>query len=601
MMIKLLKLIHFHNKKKNAYFFSLFSLKKLAVLTLFLGAYGNAFAQKLPPSASQITPPTFAPPPQLDEGNIPEPKQSSKSVKQPRQQFETPKSIFLQSVTVENGLPELKTKTDEIIQSIIQQTVDSEKIFAAARAIEAAYARAGYILVRVVVPRQSFENSVNLKILVVNGFFEKVDVSQVPQSIQHRVLYLLKPLVDKKSINLSEIERQLLLAGDTVGSTLRSILSAGTVTGASILTIESKYRPISLTVSADNSLSKSLGRWNLGLGLNFNSLLKLGEQIYLRVGGYPNSGHNGYFSGAPRNKALAAGFTVPIGRQGLTFNLEGADVSATPVALSNGLVLGSKFQRVSARLRYPNLRRRALTLNSELAFDAQSERTFLVEPFSIGLSKDTLRIFRFSEDGFWQVPHAGLISGRATASLGINGLGAKNYDASNGVFPSRQGSKPNFKKLEVSLAYFQNILSHLAGSVQARGQTAFNQPMSSSEQIGLIGQTGLSAFDVGEIQGDAGYVFRGELSSPWQIRDLLNVLAVSPYVFGAYGSVYKMQPTVLERSVVRGGAYGFGLRIAGFKNKNLQNANLSLEFGRQYRNDNIEKKNRFGLFANIVY
>ncbi|MFX5668401.1 hypothetical protein ABTE14_19265, partial [Acinetobacter baumannii] len=83
---------------------------------------------------------------------------------------------------------------------------------------------------------------------------------------------------------------------------------------------------------------------------------------------------------------------MPLGLDGLTFNLEATNTRATPRAAANGLGSTSSFDRLSARLRYPWIRSRDFTLGSELSFDAQEERVSVITPLSAPISLDRLRI-----------------------------------------------------------------------------------------------------------------------------------------------------------------------------------------------------------------
>ena len=58
----------------------------------------------------------------------------------------------------------------------------------------------------------------------------------------------------------AEIERRLLLAGDTPGVILRSTLAPGQTEGGAVLVIDAKYQAISETLAFDNSLSELIDR-----------------------------------------------------------------------------------------------------------------------------------------------------------------------------------------------------------------------------------------------------------------------------------------------------------------------------------------------------
>ncbi len=565
----------------------------LAVSTcLWLSA--GAFAQ----TASQITPPTFRPPPGPDTAGVSIPAGTGLEAPAGAEKLK----VKLAGVDVEGGLADMAGATSRITAGLAHRTVTAAEIFAAARRLEAAYAHAGYALVRVVLPPQKLTNGATLRLVVVDGFLERIDVSNLPERVRDRVAATLAPLVGQRGVKLSAIERKLLLAGDTPGARLRSTLKAGSAKGASVLVIDGKYRPIGGQVTGDNSLSPSLKRWSTGVGVDFNSLLGMGELVYLRAGGYPNGGENGLFTGDPRNRNYAAGIVLPIGYDGLTLNLEATRTRANPDAEPGSLGFGSAFERYSARLRYPWIRSRALTLSSQLSFDAQNDYLDAVTPVSLPIAEDRLRIFRLGTDGTWFTPLGGVLTGYVTASFGINGLGARSAADASPLLPlSRQGADAAFQKLEASMSYSQPLAEHLGVDVFARAQTSFGKPLLQSEQIGLTGATGLSSFDAGALQGDTGYVVRGELSSPWYVPFPGGVAQLSPYMFGAVGEVRLEMPTALEKASITGASYGLGIKLGTVLASDATSSNLTLEWGRQHRNDQQPASDRFSLSGAIQF
>src|ERR1700722_10079048 len=245
-------------------------------------------------------------------------------------------------------------------------------------------------------------------------------------------------------------------------------------------------------------MSKALGRAAVGAGVDFNSIAGFGELVYLRANGHPDGGANGFFERYPTNRGLAAGGILPPWVEGLTFNVEGTQARPPPQA-SLGVQTTDTFQRLSLRLRYAWLRGRAANFNSEVAFDAQDEQQSLfVGGDPVPLSLDRLRIVRFANDGDVLTPWGATISGRATASFGIDGLGARSAAEASPILPlSRQGADASFQNFDVVLNYNQALVDHLAISGSARAQTSFNAPLLPSEQIGIANTTGLSAFDAG--------------------------------------------------------------------------------------------------------
>jgi hypothetical protein len=77
------------------------------------------------------------------------------------------------------------------------------------------YVGAGYLLVRVVVVPQELSESARVKIRVIDGYIERVDAATLPAAV--RVAAVFAPLLRKGHLRQSELERRLLLAGDTPG------------------------------------------------------------------------------------------------------------------------------------------------------------------------------------------------------------------------------------------------------------------------------------------------------------------------------------------------------------------------------------------------
>lgn len=569
-----------------------------ATVLIFASLALPAFAQ----TASQITPPTFAP--NLERG--------SGFALPGAPGLATPAGaenlfVTLSGVTIAGGLPALAEATAKLEAMLTGRQVSGAELFAAARELEAAYAAAGYVLVRVILPPQKLVDGATLKLVVLDGFIERVDTSGVPESVRHRVEQLVGPLAGRRALTLKEIERRVLLAGDTPGVVLRSTLAPGNSEGATVLVIDARYQAVSETLTFDNTLSKSLGRTTLGAGIDLNSIVGLGELVYLRASGHPNGGANGFFERYPRNRTLAAGFILPLWVDGLTFNAEYTDARTTPEEIA-GIQTTDVFDRLSLRLRYAWLRGRIANFNSELALDAQDEKQSLfVATVPVPLSLDRLRIIRFVNDGDVLTPWGAVISGRAIGSFGIDGLGARSAAQASPLLPlSRQGADARFDKFDIALGYNQTLLDHLAVSFAARAQYSFNAPLLRSEQIGIANISGLSAFDAGSIVGDQGYVVRGEVSSPWTVP-LQNPLfgptgptvgvVASPYLFGAYGEVSLQNPTALEAARIRASSFGGGLRIGGGAVGMLSNGSLSLEYGRAWRSDGVPAGNRFTIVS----
>jgi hemolysin activation/secretion protein len=457
------------------------------------------------------------------------------------------------------------------------------------------------VLVRVVLPPQHLVDGARLKLVVVDGFIERIETKDVPERVRARIVTLVGPLTGRRGLTQTEIERRVLLAGDTPGLILRSTLAPGKTEGATVLVIDGKYQAVSATLTFDNTLSKALGRTVLGAGVDFNSIAGFGELVYLRANGHPDTGgENSFFDRYPRNRSLAAGVILPLWFDGLTFNVEATEARTTPEA-SAGVQTTDTFDRLSLRLRYAWVRGRMANFNSEVSFDAQDEtQSLFVAGEPTPLSLDRLRIVRFANEGDVLMPWGATISGRATTSFGLDALGARSAADATALLPlSRQGADAKFQKLDVTFNYAQTLADHLAVNLAARAQTSFGQALLRSEQFGIANTTGLSTFDSGSVVGDQGYVARGEVSSPWNLPLPTSAIGVvaSPYLFAAYGEVSLRDPTAVEDASIRAASYGGGLRLGGAAPGTLANGSLTLEYGRALRSGGVAADNRFTLVS----
>ncbi|KQP77401.1 hypothetical protein ASF60_23115 [Methylobacterium sp. Leaf113] len=62
-------------------------------------------------------------------------------------------------------------------------------------------------------------------------------------------------------------------------------------------------------------------------------------------------------------------------------------------------------------------------------------------------------------------------------------------------------------------------------------------------------------------------------------------MLISPYGFGAFGTVRQQRPTALERAIVRASVYGVGLRLGAAPQASFSNLSVTVEYGRAERSD----------------
>lgn len=226
---------------------------------------------------SQVTPPTVQP---AESGPAPEisvPRLIAPSMPAGAAELQ----VSVGQVDIVGGRPELIAASDAAKARLAAHTVPVSELYAAAADLEQAYAAAGFALSRVTVPPQRLMPGGPVRLMVVDGYIERVDLAGVPARYRGFVWTRLAKLVGRPGVTQSEIERAVLQAGDAKGLTLRSAVAAGSRVGGAKLIVEGEAVPVSGTVSIDNRLPASLGSWESNLSLSLNNPLGFGEQLTL--------------------------------------------------------------------------------------------------------------------------------------------------------------------------------------------------------------------------------------------------------------------------------------------------------------------------------
>ncbi|MGI4857481.1 MAG: ShlB/FhaC/HecB family hemolysin secretion/activation protein [Janthinobacterium lividum] len=553
-----------------------------SIAVLLLAASGSALAQ----TASQVTPPSFAPDgaqPHLQPivTGLPLAPQTPAA-------GEGQRTVHLREVQLYGSMPALQGASAVMVQRLQNQTVTIDDIYAAAHALEAAYAQAGYILMRVDLVPDQIKDDRPLRLNLVSAYIDRIDIAGVSGRDQARIAATLNPLVGHRDMTLAEIERRLMFAEQPAGTSLRAVILPGDVPDAKILSVDVVTRAADGFVGVGNGYGSALGRDWVSAGIDINSPSGYGERFYLRAAGHPSLGDSGFFSSTSRNRVLAAGVVLPLDITGSSLNLEYTDARTVAPIDDLSTPVSSHYKRLSVRYKTDYIGGRDWMTSQEIGFDATEERFGLAGNDTAAL--DRLRILRFANAFAWHVPNSGVLTGRMEFSVGLDKFGARSAeeDYENGTTLSRAGSTDTLRKLGLNLDYTQAFTPHLALDVKGRGQTSFSTPLVYSEMLNIASPDGLSSFNWGTLLGDAGYVVRGELSSPWQLSERGVTIGVIPYLFAGYGAVFRYDATQYEHSAVHAADFGVGVRLVSAPNFHalgLRGATVTVELGKQHRDD----------------
>ncbi len=563
---------------------------ELIALTCLLAA--PSLAQAVAPS--QVTPRSLVPAAMTPAANA-----AFSSTSEAAAPANAEKLIFrLAHIQIIGGLPDLEEETAALARSLQGNRVSIAQIYRLARDLEQIYARAGYVLVRVVVPPQKLKDGGDVKIVAVDGFIERVDVTAVSENLRDAVSERMRGLIGRRAIKLAEIERAVLLASDLPGLRLKSALARGAQAGGALLILEGEARPLSVTIGADNKLPDSLGRWQSNLSLSENSLLGQGEQIYVTA----SSGLALADYGLPLSplRMIGGGFVLPLGADGWTINPEYTNSYTRPAPAPNTPATTGDFERFALRSSFPAVRERneSLTFAGALEYVDQSLRA---PALLTDINRNSYGAARLS--AAWQKlsPWGSPFQANAQVSQGLGGRDAAEAAASN-IPLSRQGAAPNFSKISGDVHLNQAIYGDLRLDLIGRAQASCGKALFLPEQFALDGAEGLSAAANGAFNVDAGATVREELTMPYRIKTDFLAMTASPYVFGGQGWGFLYRPTAVEQAEVTAGAFGLGAHMAWDAPDSLIGGTLGLEIGRLYANEPSRRaSSRVNLSAALHY
>jgi len=500
-----------------------------------------------------ITPPTLAPE-RRDNGfriDIPQ----AGAIEAPRGAEDL--TVTLGAAQLVGGFAEMASATDPIMATLTGRRVTLAQIYAAASQIEAAYARAGYVLARVSVPPQQLREGGDLRIALTDGFIEAVDVSGLPARIRRPVLRAAGKLRGRAHVRMRDIEQALMIASDSPGLALRSTLMRGAQPGGTRLVLEGTQQAVSADFGADNAYAPSLGTYGVHAELTLNSLLGLGEQIY----GFVASGYDVsklFANGSPAAIA-GGGVIVPLGDGQFGLNPEITESRTRPAPVPGAPQTVGLLRRQTVRSNWTLLRTRTQTGGLSLAVERIDEINKAPD-FDQELSHDRYMVARLGASLRTTDRTAYALSLRLAQGLGNLAAISANDAVASGVPFSRQGSATGFTTLNGSASVSLPLVAGLGLLVETKAQSSFGKAVFRAEQFVLEGTDGVSAYVGGVTTVDEGGVARIEVSTTAGLGRGAMRLLCQPYVFAAGGLGRIDLPSALEPDHINAASFGLGAR-----------------------------------------
>lgn len=472
------------------------------------------------------------------------------------------------AVRIEGATAYPEAELAPLVAGLTGPAVPLERIEQARLALLRRYRDDGYVLTGV---SAELAQGGLLRFLVAEGRVAEVRLDGEIGPAATQVLMFLEPLVTVGPLNQALLERQLLLAQEVPGVTVRAVLRPipGGEAGALQLVAQLARTPFTGLAAADNRGFRLVGPEQGVVALSLNSFTQFGERtdlVLFRAGG------NTQNFGQVATEAF-------LGRSGLRGRIYAGRGIARPSDNLRAIGYEGTTTLWGIGLTYPMIRRRQESLNLIAALEAlESEiRIGSGTGGDVRSSYDSLRVIRLGAEWARQDlllgetrPAVNSLSIRL--SQGVEGFGASRNDAR---LPGRLGQEVDFTKVTGEISRNQALFSPWEGATVslfalAAGQWT-NSVLPQPEKFFLGGLRLNRGFYAGEVSGDRALSTVAELrfEESYQIPLFAHTFDVAAqyYLFYDWGQSFEVQNDVPDR-VLR--SAGLGVRLTVDRQTELQ-------------------------------
>lgn len=455
------------------------------------------------------------------------------------------RKVTFHQVVVEGATAFTGQELEPLFAPLLNKTVAFPEVVAAVNRVSARYEESGYVFFNVILPQQDFSGD-KLRVVVIEGYISNVEIQDgiKSEAVRARIASLVGKLVGRHPLKRSDLERQLLLAADTPGASLKAGVKADPSgkLGAVDLVIDGtfeRFTPIAQVDSFDITAGSSV---NLRAGVIGRSLLLGGDQLELR-----------YVASLPWDRLQLGDvrYSLPVGTDGGRLEFIGQGVWQRPPTTVNGIPVDLLGRSLLGRMQYsqPILRGMKTSLIGIAAVDVIEVNYTLL---GANVPGDSLRVLR----GGMSATMADDLDGVWAATL----LGSVGVNVFNAAAPSRVDSAPTFTKLNASLQRFQTVSPTVTVVAKTSLQLTSNN-VPASEVFSFGGRDFGRAFDIASSVGDQGVAVSGEVRyAPEWLRFARQFADPQLYVYGDYGHLWSNNASNLP-FFADGASAGAGLRL----------------------------------------
>lgn len=391
------------------------------------------------------------------------------------------------------------------------------------------YSERGYILTRVIIPPQEIGDDGVVHIQVIEGYVADVVIQGDTKKVLSNINDYTKPVLASKPLQISVLERAVLLINDLPGVATKAVLTPSQdVPGASTLVLVVSQYAYDSQLAWDNRGTKYVGPEEFTSNSTVNNIFQHVGQI----------GADIKMTTATRElQSYQASYLVPIFGDGSTIEGSGTYNHVLPGNDLSNLQIDGLSESATLLYTYPWIRSRRTNLNITLDYDYLYSKTDILQSL---FSRDKIESIRlgFSYNGVDSFQGVNLATGMVSQGIQLLTGGDPNHSIRTRAF----GTK-NYTKATASLTRMQYLPQQFSLYLSAAGQYAFNSLLS-AEQIGYGGVEYGSAYDSSEIISDSGVEGKAELRYNSSLTNAL-FRSVQYYTSYDFGVLWAKNETVL--------------------------------------------------------
>lgn len=381
------------------------------------------------------------------------------------------------------------------------------------------YSERGYILTRVIIPPQEIGEDGVVRIQIIEGYVAAVEVQGDTKKVLGNITDYTKPVLASKPLQISVLERAVLLINDLPGVTTKAVLTPSPdVPGASTLVLVVSQYKFDGALAWDNRGTKYVGPEEFTFNGTLNNLFQHVSQVGADIK---------VTASTHELQSYQASYMLPVFGNGSTLEASGTYNHVLPGNDLSNLEIDGLSESATLLYTYPVIRSRRTNLNITFDYDYLYSKTDILTQL---FSRDRIESLRlgFSFDGVDSWQGINLISGMVSQGIEL-GTG----DDEPPILRTRLKGTKDYTKLTASVSRMQYLPAQFSLYISTAGQYAFN-PLLSAEQIGYGGVEYGSAYDSSEIISDSGVEGKAELRYNSSLTNALfrSVQYYTSYDFG---------------------------------------------------------------------